>query len=312
MPSDPRRRPEIALRSLQFVPGDRIDVVEAAMRSGADALIIDLSEPRTPFGEDDRSAARAAVAAHIGRVADDGPRQYVRVRPPQSGYMLRDLMDVCVDGLAGIVVPGVRDAADVVAADALVANVEVERGLEPGSVVLYPILETAQSLRVAHEIAMASTRVAHLGGAISRGGDLCEALGYRWTAGGAETLYLRSKVLIDARAAGIRYPIGGMWGGDADDLDGLRAFAVQTRDLGYFGMLTKESSHAPIVNEVFSPSDEEIEQWQAMDRAARDAEGSDQPAMLTMPDGTSTRVKSSYLGAARAGLEWARALGLAQ
>ncbi|MGE3618948.1 MAG: CoA ester lyase [Acidimicrobiia bacterium] len=303
-------RSEIALRSLQFVPGDRIDAVEAAMSSGADALIIDLSEPRTPFGEDERRAARAAVADHVKRVGGQGPRQYVRVRPPDSGYMLRDLLDVCVEGLAGIVVPGVRGPHDVVAADALIANVERERGLEPGRVVMYPILETAQALRTAYEIAMASERVAHLGGAVSRGGDLCEALGYRWTAAGTETLFLRSKVLVDARAAGVRYPISGMWGGDPDDLDGLRAFATETRDLGYFGMLTKESSHAPVVNEVFSPTPAELEEWQAMDRAAVEAERTGEPAELVGPDGAARRVKSSYLGAARAGLQWARALGL--
>ena len=52
-----------------------------------------------------------------------------------------------------------------------------------------------------------------MGGAISRFGDIHQAVGYRWTAEGTETLFLRSKVLIDAKAAGIRYPISGMWGG---------------------------------------------------------------------------------------------------
>ena len=42
---------------------------------------------------------------------------------------------------------------------------------------------------------------------------------------GTETLFIREKVLIDARAAGIRYPISGMWGGANDDLDGLRDVA---------------------------------------------------------------------------------------
>ena len=62
---------------------------------------------------------------------------------------------------------------------------------------------------------MASPRVAYMGGAVSRFGDIHQAVGYRWTAEGRETLFLRSKVLIDAKAAGIRYPISGMWGGAA-------------------------------------------------------------------------------------------------
>ena len=56
----------------------------------------------------------------------------------------------------------------------------------------------------AYEIASASPRVRYMGGAISRFGDIHQAVGYRWSAEGTETLFLRSKVLIDARAAGIR------------------------------------------------------------------------------------------------------------
>ena len=60
-----------------------------------------------------------------------------------------------------------------------------------------------------------------MGGAISRFGDIHQTVGYRWTAEGTETLFLRSKVLIDAKAAGIRYPISGMWGGATDDIEGF-------------------------------------------------------------------------------------------
>ncbi len=63
-----------------------------------------------------------------------------------------------------------------------------------------------------------------MGGAVSRFGDIVEDVGFRWTREGRETLYIREKVLIDARAAGIRYPISGMWGGANDDLDGLQAW----------------------------------------------------------------------------------------
>ena len=71
-----------------------------------------------------------------------------------------------------------------------------------GSVLLYPILETAQAIRLAYEIAMASPRVGYMGGAVSRFGDIHQALGFRWTREGRETLFLRSKVLADAKAAG--------------------------------------------------------------------------------------------------------------
>ena len=85
---------------------------------------------------------------------------------------------------------------------------------------------------------------------------------------GDESLFLRGKVLVDARAAGIRYPISGMWGGAVDDVDGLRAWATQLRDLGYYGMMLGERRHIPLVHEVFTPTAEEIGYWQELDRLA--------------------------------------------
>ena len=139
--------------------------------------------------------------------------------------------------------PRSQSPADVHALDALLTCTEVDFDLEPGQLAIYPILETAQAIRLAYEIAIASPRVSHMGGALSRFGDIHQALGYRWTAEGEETLFLRSKVLVDAKAAGIRYPISGMWGGALDDLDGLRAFATGLRNLGYYGMMLGSAEH---------------------------------------------------------------------
>ena len=65
------------------------------------------------------------------------------------------------------------------AADALLACTEVDFGLARGQLAIYPILETAQAIRLAYEIATASPRVSHMGGALSRFGDIHQALGYR-------------------------------------------------------------------------------------------------------------------------------------
>ena len=182
------------------------------------------------------------------------PLLFARVQPWTTGQTLKDLRAVMGPSLGGILIPKIESPADVHAVDALLTCMEAEFGLEPGSVVLYPILETAAAIRLAYEIATASPRVTYMGGAISRFGDIHQAIGFRWTAEGEETLFLRSKVLIDARAAGIRYPISGMWGGDRDDLDGLREFAVKLRNLGYYGMMLGDPVYIPLVHEVFSPT----------------------------------------------------------
>ena len=139
--------------------------------------------------------------------------------------ILRDLQAVMGPNLSGVLLPKITGAADMHAADAILGCVETELGLPVGHTMLYPILETANAIRNAYEIAMASPRVAYMGGAVSRFGDIVGDIGFRWTRAGTETLFIREKVLIDARAAGIRYPISGMWGGANDDLDGLRRVA---------------------------------------------------------------------------------------
>lgn len=302
------------LRSVLFVPGDQVDQVDQAFRSGADSIVIDLEEPRTPFPETARHTSREGIRTYLDTVdpGADQPVVFARVQPPSSGQTLKDLRAVMGTALAGVLVPKVQGPEDIHAVHALLHCMEVELELPVGSTAIYPILETAQALRLAYDIGAASPRVAYLGGAVSRFGDIHQALGYRWTPEGRETLFLRSKVLVDARAAGIRYPVSGMWGGARDDADGLRAWAEQLRDLGYYGMMLGDPVHLPIVHEVFTPSAAEIAYWQDLDRLARDAEASgDGPIRYgDAAQGEGHIVHIAHVGSARLNLQWARALGL--
>ena len=302
------------LRSVLFVAGSDPAELEGAPYHGADAVVIDIEEPRTPFPEPERERTRAEVGAFLDQVKVDesSPLYFVRVQPVATGQILRDLRAVLRPSLAGILLPKVYGPDDVVGADALLTCLEAETGRERGSTWIYPILETAPSIRLAYEIASASDRVTYMGGAVSRFGDIHQAIGYRWTVEGRETLYLRSKVLIDARAAGVRWPISGMWGGDLDDLDGLRRWAVELRDLGYYGMMLGHPSLVPVVHEVFTPTPDEIAYWQDLDRLAREAEAADTgPIVYGDPNqGEGHVVHIAHVGSARMNLEWARQLGL--
>ncbi len=305
-----RARP---LRTVLFSAGSIQSSIEAAAASGTDGLVIDVEEPETPYTPEVRERARAQTGEFLAsRSPDEGPAIFVRVQPPSTGQTLADLRAVMHPALTGIMLPKVTGAHDVIAADALLTNVETDLGRDVGTTAIYPILETAQGLRLAYEIATASERVAYLGGAVSRFGDICQALRFRWTPEGQESLFLRSKVLVDARAAGIRYPVSGMWGGDNDDLDGLIAWANQLRDLGYFGMMLGEPSHVPLVKELFTPTSEDISYWQDLDQLAADAEARGVgPITYGDPNqGEGHVVHIAHVGSARLGLQWARDLGV--
>lgn len=311
MSAKERARP---LRSVLFVAGSDETEVAAAAGHGSDAVVIDIEEPRTPFPESERARTRALVNEFLSSVpaSAGSPRWFVRVQPIDTGYTLRDLNAVMTPALDGILLPKVQTAQDVVAADVLLTNVEAETGRERGATSIYPILETAQAIHNAYEIGMASDRVAYMGGAVSRFGDIHQALGFRWTPEGRETLYLRSKALVDARAAGIRWPISGMWGGNVDDLDGFRRWAEELRDLGYRGMMIAHPSHVELVHEVFTPTDEEVRYWDDLDRLAADAERTGNgPIVYGDPNqGEGHVVHIAHVGSARMNLEWARQLGV--
>jgi citrate lyase subunit beta/citryl-CoA lyase len=300
------------LRTVLFCAGDQPDDIERGFRSGADSIVIDLEEPRTPCPESIRQEARAVARTFVDGLGEGGPLVFARVQPPSTGQTLKDLRAVMSPRLAGVLVPKIQGPADVHAADAVLTCMEAEVGLPLGSVMVYPILETAQALRLAYEIAMASPRVTYMGGAVSRFGDIHQAVGFRWTAEGRETLFLRSKVLIDARAAGIRYPISGMWGGDRDDEAGLRAWCTELRNLGYYGMMIGDPSYVPLVHEVFSPTAAELAYWQDLDRMATEAEraGSGRITYGDPNRGEGHVVHIAHVGSARLNLEWARGLGV--
>lgn len=294
------------VRSLLFVPGNREERIRKALASEADAVALDL-ESATPAGEQSRAReiCRRVIQEHAEARGARRPVVLVRVGEARSPEQALDLAAAVGPGLLGILLPQVVDARDVVATDEALSRAEADAGIPVGRTRIMPLVESANAVRTAFEIASASPRVAYMGGATSRGGDLARSLGYRFTAGGQETLYLRSKVLVDVRAAGVPNPISGLWG-RVDDLEGLRAFALQSRDLGYEGLMTIHPSQLPIVNAVFSPSIEEIGEARRIIDALEKAEREGQGAIRL--DGR--LVDAAHAKTAHQLLERARRLGL--
>jgi citrate lyase subunit beta/citryl-CoA lyase len=300
------------LRTVLFCAGSEENDINEGFRSGADSIVIDLEEPRTPFSEAQRDEARALVKSFIASLPPTGPTVFVRVQNPHTGQTLKDLRAAMGPRLDGILIPKIDNPADVHMVEGLLNCMEVELGLPLGKTMIYPILETAQALRLAYEIGMASPRISYMGGAISRFGDIHQAVGFRCTPDARETLYLRSKVLIDAKAAGIRYPISGMWTGRLDDAEGLRHWCTELRNLGYYGMMIGNPVLIPTVHECFSPTAEELAYWQRLDRLQTEAErtGADRVIDGDPSQGEAHIVHGAHVGSARKNLAWARELGV--
>jgi citrate lyase subunit beta / citryl-CoA lyase len=258
------------MRSVLFVPGHRGSWVEKGIASGADGLILDL-EDAVPEALKDQ--AREEVVTSIARVRATNSRisLWVRVNTFDSGIIGADLASVVVPGLDGVALPMIYGAEDVVRLDALITHFEAVNGVEPGSVQILVNLETAEAYANCEALAVASPRVATMFAGIAGDADVSRAIGFQFTAGGIETLYLRSRVVLACRSSGLDFPLSGIWQ-DLNDPEGARFQCEQNRQLGFRGQVCIHPSHVPIANEVFTPSAAEVEYYRGMIAAFEVAE----------------------------------------
>jgi citrate lyase subunit beta/citryl-CoA lyase len=291
------------IRSALFVPGNREDRMLKAPKYGADALIFDLEDA---VAQDDKKAARHSVRVALEQLKDAQPALFVRINALDSGLADEDLEAIVVPSLYAVMVPKVSEPEEIREIEVLLKFFEKRRGLEHGRILIDPLLETAQGLRQAYEVATASARIAHMGAITGKNGDIARAVGFGWTDEGHEALYILSKVLLDARAAGVPFPLGGRGWWEIGGLEGLRAEAQRTKQLGYTGMLVIHPSHVPIVNQVFSPGAEEIAYWKGLLEAVEQSRHTGS-AVATYQG---MMVDEAHVKRAQQMLKWAKELGV--
>jgi citrate lyase subunit beta/citryl-CoA lyase len=256
-------------RSMLFVPGHKASWADKGIASGADAIILDL-EDSVPAALKDE--ARGTVRATIERLRDAGVRADLWVRPNSvdSGLFGADAEAVLTDGLAGLFLPKVFTAREIVGIEAVVEHIEKREGIAT-PIEFIASFETAVSMAHCEEIAAASPRVASLLGATGPNADAGRELGFEFTPEGLETLYMRSRIVLACRSNGLHHPVVGVWQ-DIADVEGFRKFALDNRRLGYRGMVCIHPSHIGPSNEIFTPAKETVEYYRRMVAAFREAE----------------------------------------
>jgi citrate lyase subunit beta / citryl-CoA lyase len=243
------------LRSLLNVPGNRPEMIDKAPGFGADALILDL-EDAVPL--DRKTEGRETVAGATAHWAGTGPVTYVRVNALESGLLEDDLMAIVGRGLEGIQLPKVHDVETIHHVDGLLAELERERGLPQGGIEILVSLESARGVLSAFQILTAAPRVGSVMVGTAQDADLQGDVGYVTTPAGLETLYIRSQVILAARAAGIDNPIDGVYA-DHRDLEGFELAARRARALGYRGKKLIHPAQIEIAHRVFTPTEDELE-----------------------------------------------------
>ncbi len=287
------------LRSLLFVPGNAPRMLERALGLAPDAFIPDM-EDSVPW--DEKANAREVVASHLARLAETGKPVIPRVNSLDSGLLAEDLAAVVGPHVYGVSVGKVDDVDILNNVSALIGDAESRAGLEAGSVRLVPWIESASAIVNAYDICRASPRIvaAALGAE-----DFTNDMEIERRDDDAELAYPRSVLAVAARAAGVLALDTPYFA--FRDSDGLRENSRISRGAGFRGRFAIHPAQIETINEVYSPSAEQIE------RARREIEAFEEAASVgrgsTSLDGKVVDVP--VVKRAQALLELAREMGLA-
>lgn len=258
-------------RSFLFAPGNHARRVEKALTLGADAVILDLEDS---VAVTEKPAARAPVAEALARPR--ACRGYVRVNAASTPFCYGDLVATVRKGVDGVVLPKVESAAELHAIDWLIASLEAEHGVEPGSIDLMPIIETATGVHRVDRILQARSLRSYPGPwRVKRvafgAGDYSNDVGLTPSLDEPELAHARARLVLASRAAGMEGPIDSPWF-HFKDLEAFARSLERSRRGGFQGRLCIHPDQVQPVNAAYLPSDEEVARAERIVAAFKEAE----------------------------------------
>jgi citrate lyase subunit beta/citryl-CoA lyase len=236
-------------RSLLYVPVNVEKFIEKAHTRGADVIQLDLEDAVPPA---EKEKARTLVEKNAARVRKGGADVVVRINQPLS-LAVRDLEHSICPDVDGIAVTKTDSASHVRLLDQLVSELEAKRGMKPGHTKLIVMIETTDAFTRIDEIPRASPRVV----AMNIGGEDF-ALDMEAQPDGDVLLHPKQRMIIAARAAGVM-PIGFIGTvADFSDWEKFRLMVRRARRFGFDGAGCIHPGQVTIVNEEYTPSEEEV------------------------------------------------------
>jgi citrate lyase subunit beta / citryl-CoA lyase len=260
-PARPRSPRERLRRSRLYLPGDEPKYMLNAGLHGPDGVILDLEDSVHP---DAKAAARLLVRNALRHVDFGAAERMVRINQLPLG--LDDLDAVVPERPDLVLIPKVERAEQVLEVAERIARIKGHDHDAP-LVWIMPILESALGIENAFAIAAASPAVAALTIGLE---DYTADLGVVKTRDGGETLWARQRLLNAARAAGVQ-AIDSVYGDVGDD-EGLLAWGIRSRAMGFAGMGCVHPRQVAIIHRAFAPSPDEIDRALRIVAAFRDAE----------------------------------------
>ncbi len=250
-------------RSILYIPGDKQRALDKALTLDCDGIIFDLEDA---VGIDSKAGARETLAAQLG-AADYGRRAVlVRVNGYGSEWHEADLKAICAIGPEAILLPKVDSAADVERLSAVLDGYK-----NCADTKIWAMMESPLGILNAQEIAAAP----RMAGMVVGSNDLLKDLNAIHTPERTALVASLGMCLLAARAYGL-VCIDGVYNAFKDE-DGLSVECAQGQVMGFDGKSLIHPAQLAVTNEVFSPSDADIDlarrQVAAFEEAAASGKG---------------------------------------
>jgi len=253
-------------RSCLSVPGSSPKMLGKAAGLPADEVFMDLEDSVAPMAKEE---ARGNIIQALKEGDWTGKTVVVRVNAVSTRWCHRDVIEIVENAgqfLDCLMVPKVENAHEVAFVSTLLDQVEATIGLDR-RLGLEIQIETATGLTNIDDIATASDRAETL---IFGPADMSASLGLPTvTAGlpmpgypGDHWHHVLMTILIAARNAGLQAIDGPYL--VIKDLDGFRDMSMQARALGYDGKWALHPGQIDVLNEVFTPTQEEFDKAEAI------------------------------------------------
>ena len=235
-------------RSLLFMPGNNPGMLVSAQSLGADSVIFDLEDA---VAQSEKDAARILVRNALLAVKPHGIPVIIRVNALDTPYWRADIAAAVQGGADCILAPKCSSVAYV--QEMLDYLEQEEQKQQSRQLEFIALVESALGLENAFAMASSHPRVA---GLLLGAEDLTAELGARRSPAGDEIFYARSRLLVACRAAGIKaidspYPF-------VTDLEGLEKDADFAARLGFDGKALISPHHVHLVNQAFTPHEDQI------------------------------------------------------
>lgn len=285
-------------RSLHFVPGGNDRMLEKAIGTNADTLILDLEDAVTPDRKDE---VREIVAIRLADTDFGTKEKTVRMNPLDTPWGHADLEATMASPPDAYVVPKPETLEGLNAIDAELSRLERLHGHPDRGVGLILIAETPLGA-LNNPTFPGCPRVE----AMTWGGEDMSAVlgvpGNRDADGNYLSVYQHTRVvtLLSAAAGGVQ-PLDAVYV-DFRDIDGLQEECEEGARLGFTGKLSIHPNQVDVINDAFTPAPEQVAEAEALIEAFEEAQAEGRMAFSFKGQ----MVDAPHLVRARALLERAR------